>query len=248
MERLRRWADATSWCEWLELAGSLGRGAGDDWSDVDAGCGVAAGQDLDAARDDALAAVREFGPVADTLVQSLATPAEPAEHVVVQYTDGRQLSLVVMPATQRRGLPPGAQVLLDRTGRLANAWQPGSFAATPEQRREWAFLAWWALGDVAKHARRGSLWRAVGSLDEARNHAWRLHAAALGVDYPVFGAVSVENAGLRAPQGLEATLPRDLDPASIRRAAGALAGILTGLSEDLDVSGVRQAALARLDI
>ena len=211
--RLREWAAATPWCSWLELAGSLGRGAGDAWSDVDAGLGVDAGFGFDAARDEALAAARGFGQVADSLVQSLGTAAAPAEHLIVQ---------------QRR-----------RT-------RPASIAASPAQRREWAFLAWWALGDVAKHARRGSLWRALGSLDEARGVAWKLHAAALGVDYPGFGAVSVENAGLAAPAALHRTLPTGVDAAAIRNAAAALAGILAGLTADLAVGGVRQAAIARL--
>lgn len=38
--QLADWAQDTAWVDWLELAGSLGRGAGDHWSDVDAGIGV----------------------------------------------------------------------------------------------------------------------------------------------------------------------------------------------------------------
>ncbi len=40
VDRLHRWAEAQPWIDWLELGGSLGRGAGDAWSDLDAGIGV----------------------------------------------------------------------------------------------------------------------------------------------------------------------------------------------------------------
>jgi hypothetical protein len=40
VRRLQSWAADTPWVEWLELSGSLGRGAGDELSDVDAGIGV----------------------------------------------------------------------------------------------------------------------------------------------------------------------------------------------------------------
>ena len=38
--KLTRWVEATPRASWLELSGSLGRGAGDEHSDVDAGVGV----------------------------------------------------------------------------------------------------------------------------------------------------------------------------------------------------------------
>jgi hypothetical protein len=72
VDSLTRWASETEWCDWLELAGSLGRGAGDEWSDVDAGLGV----DLDGAtyldrRDAVLDAAREFADGGGTLIQPL---------------------------------------------------------------------------------------------------------------------------------------------------------------------------------
>lgn len=247
VESLTSWAESTPWCDWLELAGSLARDAGDAESDVDAGLGVT----LDGAsyverRDDALAAARGFAAVADELIQHLGTDDRPADHLVLQYTDGRQLSLVVTPAENRPGLPPGARALLDKSGRLAEPYVPAVAHASDGQQREWAFLAWWAVADVAKHARRRRVWRAVESLHEARTHAWRLYAASCEVDYPGFGAVSTENAELPPPSGMAATIPTAADPTAILAAADALTEVLTPLTAPHGVDGVRAEALHRL--
>lgn len=240
VRQLRTWAESTDWCQTLELGGSLGRGAGDEMSDVDAGIGVATDPAL--AREGALAAVTGFAPVAATFTQQLGG----LDHVMVQYRDGRQLSLVIDPNPRTRGLAPGTKALLDRTGVLAEPGAPASLAATPDQLREWAFVAWWDLADVAKHARRGSAWRAVEALHEARTMAWRLHAAALGLDYPLFGAVTVVNAKRPAPEGLDRTLPDA--PGQAPAAAVALAEVLDRLvdREDPDIAGIRGHALKAL--
>src|ERR1700710_2811047 len=91
VRQLRDWAEATPWCLWVELGGSLGRGAGDELSDVDAGIGVSV--DAGRARAAAMAAVGEFAPVAGRMVQRLGT----LDHLMVQYRNGRQLSLVIDP-------------------------------------------------------------------------------------------------------------------------------------------------------
>lgn len=244
---LTTWAERTPWCDWVELSGSLGRGAGDRLSDVDAGLGVV----LDDAtyeerRDAALVAARGYAVVADELIQHLGSPDRPADHLVLQYADGRQLSLVVMPAQNRPGLPPGARAAFDRSGRLAEPYAPPVLHATDELRREWAFLGWWGLADVAKHAARGRVWRAIESLHEVRTFVWRLHAAELGVDYPAFGAVSVQNADLPEPAGLDATLPATAEPEAVVVAAWALGDVLEPLAAPHAVDGVRAEALRRL--
>ena len=236
VRQLRGWASQTPWVRWLELGGSLGRGAGDEMSDVDAGIGVSLAPAE--ARAAATAAAHGFAPVAASFVQQLGG----LDHLMVQYRDGRQLSLVLDTRPERGGLPPGAKALLDRTGELAAPGTPGPLTASADDLREWAFLAWWDLADVAKHARRGSAWRAVEALHEARTMAWRLHAAALGLDYPLFGAVTVVNAKRPAPEGLEATLPGR--PEDALTAAAALATVLDGLTDldDPDIAGIRDHA------
>jgi hypothetical protein len=164
----------------------------------------------------------------------------------VQYGDGRQLSLVVMDARARPGLPPEARAVLDRDGTLARPWRPAVYDADAAARREWAFLAWIALGDCARHLIRGRGWRSVGALQEARAETLKLIAAELRVGYPGFGAVSIEGAELAIPPALELSLPADLRPESILAAADALARTLAALSRELDVAGVEQATRARL--
>lgn len=247
VEALTEWAERTPWCDWVELAGSLGRGAGDLASDVDAGLGVLLdGATYEERRDAALTAARGFAAVADDLIQHLGSQEKPADHLVLQYADGRQLSLVVAPADSRPGFAPGSRPVFDRSGRLAEMFTPSALTASAEQRREWAFLAWWGLADVAKHAARGRVWRAVESLHEVRTHAWRLHAAELGLDYPVFGAVTVQNADQPSPAGLAATVPAAVEPAAVVAAAKALGAVLEPLTAPHAVTGIRAEALRRL--
>jgi hypothetical protein len=244
--QLRAWGKETPWCDWIELGGSLGRSHGDALSDVDAGIGVAPdGVPFAKRRDAALAAVRAFAPVADVLVQHMGSPIQPVDHLVIQYADGRQLSLVVMPAELRDGLPAEARAILDRSGRLSRPADASVHLPAAGQLREWAFLAWVSLGDVHKHAVRGYPWRAIRSLAEAREAAWRLHAAALNVAYPAFGEVSVENAGLPAPAGLERTIPAAPEAAVILACARRLAPILDQLTAPHEVDGIARVIRAR---
>src|SRR5690606_20337425 len=132
LDRLTAWATGQGWIDWLELGGSLGRGGGDAWSDIDAGIGVADGAEIESRRDEALRAIAGFAPVADTLVQSFPS----GWHCVAAYADGRQLSLVVLPAEVRTGLPPQSRALLDRSGRLARPLPAERWAADAATRRE----------------------------------------------------------------------------------------------------------------
>ncbi|MCD0444986.1 hypothetical protein LO763_15320 [Glycomyces sp. A-F 0318] len=220
---LNAWALDTDWVDWVEIGGSLGRGAGDELSDVDAGIGVRGLADRPGRVDEALDAARGLAPLAAALVQQWDGGAA---HLLCAYRDGRQLSLVVLDEAVRTGLPPQAIAAVDKSGRLARAldrdrWDPDEAAV-----REWAFLAWIAIGDAARHRLRDHPWRALASLTEARDRLWRLHAHALGLVYPEFGAVTVENAEAEPPQGIERTHPRDLSPGELRRALAATGGLL----------------------
>jgi len=221
-ERLAQWATATDWVEWLELGGSLGRGAGDALSDIDAGVGLTI-EDVAGKLDAVQAALTDFGPVADVLRQPFGPDTT---HLIVVYRHGPQLSLVVSPASSQPGLPPEARALVDKAGRLTtpidrSRWDPAS-----DTRREWTFLACIAAGDALKHAGRGRFWRAIGSLTEARDHYLKLLAADEGVVFPQFGAVSLENAGRRLPEQLAATLVSAPDASTIGAAVRALTQLL----------------------
>jgi hypothetical protein len=218
---------------WIEMTGSLARGAGDALSDIDAGLGIA-DDDWDAA-DDAAAAVaateamlRGFEPVADSFRQRFPGQdgAGRCWHLVTLYESGVQLSLVIMPASWRRGLPPLSVALYDADGILARPYLPPSARASAQDAREWACLGWMALGDVAKYADRGSPWEARARLEEARGLLWQLWAVGLDSTYPAFGLTAVlDTPGAQLPPGVDATAAA-LAPGDTLAAAAALAGLL----------------------
>lgn len=148
LESLICTAEAEPAFRWLELGGSLARGAGDELSDIDAGLGVADEswtEGLAAAE----AAVRAASPVSDAFRQRFpGKDGQPAWHLCTLYDSGLQLSLVVMPASQRAGLPPQSVALYDLDGQLARSWTPDNAQADADTMREWTCLGWVALGDV----------------------------------------------------------------------------------------------------
>jgi hypothetical protein len=234
LDRLRAWASSTEWVDWLEVGGSFGRGAGDDWSDIDAGIGVVGDAPISDRVEAAVVATRDFAPIADSIIEDLDGRA----HLIVVFEDGRQLSLVVLPADTRTGLPPDSLALLDRSGRLATSLPASRWGPSAETVREWSFGAWISVGDAARHAARGHSWRALRSLTEARDFAWQLWASGNDVGFPAFGAVSVSNAELAGPDGIEATHPVSLSVASLFDAIDALVGILDSLTASHEVEGV----------
>lgn len=223
VDALTSWARDTPWVDWLLLGGSLGRGAGDGLSDVDAGLGLAEGEKFEERCDQVLAAVRGLAPVAAAHVQGWGGDSV---HLIVVYRDGRQLSLVVSPGKAGAGLPPQNVGLVDRSGRLAERLPKSRWDPDEETVREWAFLAWTAVGDAARHAHRGRPWRSLRSLTEAREEVWKLWAARLGLVFPQFGPVTVENADAEPPPGIGDTHPPALEPAALLAAAAALARVL----------------------
>ncbi|NNC14002.1 hypothetical protein HII28_19240 [Planctomonas sp. JC2975] len=231
---LTRWAGSTPWVSWLELSGSLGRGGGDEGSDVDAGIGVSEPNRLD----DVEAAIGEFG-------QKVAGYREPfgseSTHLVTVYRDGRQLSLVVMPSTARAGLPPEAVALVDKNRRLQAPIDRARWDPDDAQKRRWTFAACLAAADAMKHSARGNRWRALRSLDEGRDLYFRLLAADQGVVFPQFGAVSLENAQRPIPSTLAMTVPVDLEPSSIASAVRALVEHLDGFIDAHHLRGLASA-------
>jgi hypothetical protein len=249
VEALNDWALRTDWVDWVEIGGSLGRGAGDALSDVDAGIGVREpGQDQpgpvpEARIAEARSAAESFAPIAATLTQPLGD----ATHIVCVYEDGRQLSLVVFDADVRTGLPPQAIATVDKSGRLSTPLDQTRWDAAEATVREWTFLAWTAIGDAARHRLRNRPWRALKALTEARDQLWRLRAHEMGLVFPMFGAVTVENADATPPPGIEDTHPRDLSAEEFHRALTATTRLLdpytTGDLEALAETTRRRIAL-----
>ena len=247
-ERCAAWPLATS----LLVGCSLGRGAADALSDVDAALGVdappgeAGAERVETVAATVVAALPELG----TLVDVLRHPTGPADQYVrrifAQFADGTQLDLAVVaeagiedrrrgggapdfvPLYQATALPDSAEP--DIVGGPAGDAEPqAAYAVTGEQVREWAFLGWCALIDTDKYLRRDSLWEAHSRLHQARHHIWALWAAAHGALYPIHGLSQVlDHDPGNLPPGIESTVA-DLDAADLRRAR-ASTGILAAVS------------------
>lgn len=210
----------------LELQCSIARGGGDELSDLDIGIAV---------RDEAWEQVADalpgrlerIAPPLDMLVHTIPEWGNrPHRRIFVQYGDGRQVDLVVQPASAVSGRVPSAVVLYDPDGRLAEERIPGVAAATTAEVRSWELLGWEALANVAKYLDRGSPWEALSRLTEARDLALRLWAVAEEVPYPLFGLTSLLDADQpRLPDELAATAAR-ADLVELRVAARACAALL----------------------
>jgi hypothetical protein len=249
-ERCAAWPLTTS----LLVGCSLGRGAADALSDIDAALGVdaprgAAGAErLAAVAAMAAAALPELGPLVDVLRHPTGPAGQHVRRIFAQFADGTQLDLAVVaeagiedrrrgggapdfvPLYQATALPDSAEP--DIVGGPAGDAEPqAAYAVTGEQVREWAFLGWCALIDTDKYLRRGSLWEADSRLHEARHRIWALWAAAHGALYPWHGLSQVlDHDQGNLPPGIESTVA-GLEPADLRRAARASAGVLVTASE-----------------
>lgn len=232
IEGLRRQVVASERWRWLELSCSLAVGAGDDLSDIDAGIGFSEAVSPDELNRQGESLVRAAAPVLDLLIHQLGGwPAE-TRRFAVEYINGIQLDLVLMPSHRRQGLPDRSLPLVDKDGRLETPWRP-PVADQPSEReaREWMMLGWWALSDTAKHIARGSLFEAAERLNEARGHMLSLFASARRVPYPSFGLVSLlDFEPFELPTGLVDTYCVPQSGSDVLRAAFATADLLEATS------------------
>lgn len=235
---------------------SLGRGAADALSDIDAALGVdaelgPAGADRVATAEAMVAAaLPDLGPLVDVLRHRTGTADQGARRIFAQFGDGTQLDLAVVAQAdieirRRGGGAPDFIPLYQRSSQpdsqapdtktLASGARPGgeppaAYAVTGDQIREWAFLGWCALIDADKYLRRGSLWEAHSRLHQARHHIWALWAAAHGALYPWHGLSQVlDHDPGNLPPGVEATVA-GLDTADLYRAARASTEVLATVS------------------
>ena len=235
---------------------SLGRGAADAYSDIDAALGVDAPQGeagaaiIGTAEAMAAAALPEMGQLVDVLRHRTGPDSQHVRRIFAQFADGTQLDLAVVAEAEietrrRAGGAPDFVSLYTAPG-LPGTWQPddrpptdgvstgetpAAYAVTGGQVREWAFLGWCALIDTDKYLRRGSLWEAHSRLQEARHYIWALWAAANGALYPWHGLSQVlDHDPGNLPPGIESTVA-GLDAPGLRAAARASAVVLTTASE-----------------
>jgi RimJ/RimL family protein N-acetyltransferase len=226
----------------LSVGCSLGRGAGDALSDIDAALGIAAergqagAEEVLAMEATVAALLPGLGPLVDVLRHRTGRADQFARRIFAQFADGTQLDLaVIAEAEVRRGAAAPDFVSLYRAASQPESVQPTNDAppadaVTGEQIREWAFFGWCALIDADKYLRRGSLWEAHNRLHEARHKIWALWAAATGAIYPWHGLCQVlDHDPEHLPPGIESTVA-GLDLADLRRAAQASATVLTQVS------------------
>ena len=202
----------------LEVGCSLARGNADELSDVDVGLWID-DEWWDATLNDLEPLLCRFASTVD----AVGFDAPWGRWFFAQYADGRQLDVAAQRASTAQRRPPDSIVLFDRDGILE-----ARAARKPVDRRvERAFLAWFELGNVPKYIARGSVWEALGALEQARSEFLRLYAANIGAANPEFGVTSIFDApGGDVPPRLAETYPSpDVD--EIREAARALAGLLT---------------------
>jgi hypothetical protein len=234
---------------------SLGRGAADALSDIDAALGIDAPRGeagagrIGTAEAMVAAALPEMGALVDVLRHRTGPGSQHVRRIFAQFTDGTQLDLAIVAEaeieTRRRagGAPdfvplyqalPGPGEPGDDTpagGRASGSEPPAAYAVTGEQVREWAFHGWCMLIDADKYLRRGSLWEAHSRLHEARQYVWMLWAASKGAMYPWHGLSQVLDLDPGdLPPGIESTVA-GLDAPGLRRAARASAGVLATVSE-----------------
>lgn len=219
MLELMREAERDPAIRMLVVGCSLGRGAADELSDVDAMYAVAETAWPAAVRDSA-AVVRRAGDVID-MHQQIIEPGNrelhPYQHTFAQYASGVQLDLVVAVAQERQAPRPDWVVLYDPDGRISG--EAKTIPATEEQVRRWMHIALVHLSACAKYLTRGSLWEAHAQLDAARAELWRLWAVAERIADPQYGLTAVLDApDAPMPGNIEATVA-GLDRRALRSAA-----------------------------
>jgi hypothetical protein len=224
MRKLLTACEADDRFRFLCVACSVGRGAADHLSDLDMGLGIA-DEEFDAGLAAARLAVDQAGDLVDSLHHQLPGLTMRHERIFAQYADRTQVDLVVTPAGEDYGPVKDEVVLYDPDGRRTVRFTDR--AVTPRQAREWAFAGWCALADLGKYLRRGSVWEALGRLNEARDQLWRLQATARGVPNPQYGLTSMlDFAPDQVPEAFRETVA-DLDPGRLLAAARRCAAELT---------------------
>jgi hypothetical protein len=219
---------------WLELGCSLGAGEGDDDSDLDVAVGYAGALSTEQLHALGQSVVDAVGQTVGVLVHRMEGWPTELCRVAVEYADGVQLDLVLLPAEWREGRPDRTVVVVDKDGRLQVQWvPPSSQPPSPDLVREWMFLGWWALSAAAKYIKRGSLFEATEALSEVRKHALQLFAASRRIAYPAFGLVSLlDFPPIELPPNLATTYGDPSAVASVISAAHACADLLEQACRD----------------
>jgi len=217
---------------WFDVGCSIGAGDGDELSDIDSGIGYPEWFETVEVWPLAEQLVNTVGEVVDVLVHTMDGSPPEIRRLAVEYSDGVQLDLVVMPAKRMTGLRDREVAIVDKDGDLMGV-ATSQFYGPPDEdgAREWSLMAWWWLSDVAKYLQRGALFEAAERIALIRQQALKLFAAAHDVPYPSFGLTSLlDHEPFELPDGLADTYPRPDDVTSIAAAACAVRALLADCS------------------
>jgi hypothetical protein len=224
----------------LSVGCSLGRGAADALSDVDAAIGVqapsedAGGAAVRSVEREVVEVLPGIGGVVDTFRQETVQGGHVIRRLFAQFADRLQLDVAVVPedAVRRGDAAPDFVPVYWASSRPHDTNGPSAFRVSETQLQEWSFLGWRALLDADKYLRRGSPWEAHARLHEARDRIWMLWAAARGASYPWHGLSQVlDHDPALLPPGVEATVT-GLDAEALRRALTAAVDVLARTTAD----------------
>ena len=162
---------------------SIGRGAADELSDVDAMLAVRGD-----AWDESLSASRSWvertGPVLD-LWQTLPQEFRGAQHTYALYENGVELDLSLFRISDIVR-PRADWVVLHDPDRTVTG-EPLPRTAAEIDVRDWTYRVLTRLAAVAKYVRRSALWEAQYCLELARADLWRIWDVAEAVPDPQYG-------------------------------------------------------------
>lgn len=203
---------------------SIGRGAADGLSDVDAYIGIAP-EHWPAYLRDTDAMLRRLGDVADSFHKRLPQDgSEPGQLTWALYASGVPMELVIARAPELIHPKTDWVVLYDPDQRVGEVQLPK--VASPDDVREWAYDAWSTLLLCAKYLKRRSRWEALETLHIARTRLWRVWAASRAIPDPQFGlTAALDSDAVDVLPGIERT-HAVLEVAALADAALACADLL----------------------
>jgi predicted nucleotidyltransferase len=192
----------------LQVQGSLGRGTGDQYSDLDVGLVIAEAA-WPGFADELPALIRRLGDVVDDYYEFQPYGATPQVlRSWIQYLNGIQLDLLVVPATTVLGSGPDGRTLFDPDGLLPRTDNPMRRSGAVDIAR-WSFICWGALAETAKNVARKRPVSAIEWLNSARRATISCWAAAHDLDFAAYANVVAATMDVSGPwlDGLEETYP-----------------------------------------
>ena len=231
----------------LVVGCSIGRGVGDELSDIDTLVGVRP-EAWTSALADSRGWIERAAPVLD-MHQMLMPEGAPEEKqyqgTYVQYANGVEMDFVVSRLRddwRRRG---DWVVLYDPDGAMPRDITRSKQSA--DDLRRWGYAVFTRLGAVAKYVTRGALWEAHNVLELARGDVWRLWAVAERVPDAQYGVTAVFDDPRHAvPASMTKTLASFNGPSLVAAAMACLDIAVEAWPRAMDAVGERDRALPPL--